>query len=307
MTYAQVSHHQPVHIRLYQEKDERRRRLEEARMLRLEQEDADIRASAQRALCRAPSPGRVQSPARDYDQAAVQIRSSTPPRIRPPLPAAGVRSSLDGGLSRNTRPSSAGSRPSSAGRGGGRPGAAAAESGGGPSYRDQRGSGGSSSARALAATSSGQAARTSPGQRGAAADYYAADASSAASESGAHGLQSAASVGTLHGEDSIDVDAVNSSTLVMPDDVAALQALVLKQQQRIEFTEGMHQQALRSLRKSRQELSVAQQQRFREADKVLGLEQIISEMQVLRFDGDAQMQLRWEDWLQRSGAILEAE
>lgn len=134
-----------------------------------------------------------------------------------------------------------------------------------------------------------------------------ADASEAASESGAHGLQSVASVGTLAAEESLCGD-VNASVLaVAGDDVHALQQLALKQQQRIEFLETMHRQALRSLRKSREELSAAQQQRFREADKVIGLEQMISEMQALRFDGHAPLQRQWEDWLLRARGILEAD
>jgi len=119
-------------------------------------------------------------------------------------------------------------------------------------------------------------------------------------------MQSAASIGTLGAEESLCGDG-GASALGTGDDVQSLRQLVLAQQQRIEFLETMHQQALRQLRKAREELNLEQQKRFREADKVLGLEQLISEMQAQRFEGDAQMQLRWEEWLQRSRSILEVD
>jgi len=115
-------------------------------------------------------------------------------------------------------------------------------------------------------------------------------------------MQSVASAATLGGEDSVCGDGQSAG-----DDLQSLRQLVQQQQQRIEFLETMHQQALRQLRKSRDELNLEQQKRFREADKVLGLEQLISEMQAQRFEGDSQMQLRWEEWLQRSRSILEAD
>jgi len=87
------------------------------------------------------------------------------------------------------------------------------------------------------------------------------------------------------------------------DDVETLRQQTQYLQQRVEFLDNMHQQALKQLRKTREDLQVAQQQRFREADKVLQLEQLVSEMQSQNFDGDA----RWEMWLGRSRAILESE
>eukprot|EP00913_Durusdinium_trenchii_P030245 g28335.t1 len=51
-----------------------------------------------------------------------------------------------------------------------------------------------------------------------------------------------------------------------------------------------------------QELADAQRQRLREADKVLGMEQLISELQVHRLEGGL-----WEDWLKRARHILEGE
>merc|ERR1719343_867460 len=109
------------------------------------------------------------------------------------------------------------------------------------------------------------------------------------------------SVSVLSGEECADaVSALNLGC----EDAQSLRQLVLSQQQRIEFLENMHQQALRQLRRSREELAQAQQQRFQEADKLLALEQLISEMQAHRFEGDRQMQLRWEEWLQRSRSIL---
>jgi len=90
-------------------------------------------------------------------------------------------------------------------------------------------------------------------------------------------------------------------------EVQQLREQVASQRHRIEFLENMHQQALRQVRKSREELAQVQHMRFKEADKVLGLEQLISEMQVQRFEGDPQMQLRWEDWLHRARDILEGD
>eukprot|EP00435_Cladocopium_sp_Y103_P028550 s428_g7.t1 len=72
----------------------------------------------------------------------------------------------------------------------------------------------------------------------------------------------------------------------------------------IEFLEKMHQQALRQLRTSREELSEAQRQRLKEADKVLGLEQLVSELQVLNFDSGA---AAMEGWLKRARQILEGD
>merc|ERR1719277_1550854 len=101
----------------------------------------------------------------------------------------------------------------------------------------------------------------SPGQ------FAAHDASSVAS-----GVQSGASVGTGIGEDSM-------SAMGAGEDMQSLRQMVTTQQQRIEFLENMHQQALRQLRKSRDEMAKAHQQRFFEADRVLRLEQLVSEMQ----------------------------
>jgi len=117
-----------------------------------------------------------------------------------------------------------------------------------------------------------------------------------------------ASVGSFIGQDSMCGDAVGSTSVVANgDDVQSLKQVVTQQQQRIEFLENMHQQALRHVRKSREELARSQQQRFHEADRVLRLEQLVSEMQAQRFDGDVSAQLRWEEWLGRSRAIFEDE
>lgn len=299
----------PVHIRLYQEKDDRRRRLEEARLRRLEQEEEDIRSAAQRAMGRATSPARCQSPSRDTAvHSPVPSRNATPPRMRPPLP---------------DRPSSAGSHAShtsrrrvsgagaGAGTGAGARAAAAAPAAvegavRGPAQQPPMAAVAEASEAELpvvpaAAQPLGPTASVpSPGSGA------VADASSVASESGVPGMQSAASYGTLGGEESLCGDGTGSG-VGASDDVQGLRQLVLTQQQRIEFLETMHQQALRQLRRAREELNLEQQRRYREADKVLGLEQLISEMQAQRFEGDAQMQLRWEEWLQRSRSILEAE
>jgi len=292
---------QPIYVRLYQEGDDRRRRLQEARMRQLEKEEEDIRVAAQRALGRAPSPGRAaanvsiggggsgaQSPRMIPNSATMPVVSQqvaprsngtrTPPRLRPPLPE----------------------RPASAGTWTRRRAAPFAD--GVPS------SGGGAAAAPQHAQSS-SAVEVSDGVNGAmpASAHMLASpthsAPSVASESGpVGGLTSVASVGTIGCEESLCGDG-NVSTLG-GDEVQGLRQLVLTQQHRIEFLEQAHQQALRQLQRSREELAVVHKQRFEEADKALRLEQLISEMQVQRFEGDAQMQLRWEDWLQRSRAIL---
>lgn len=62
----------PVHERLYREKDDRRRRKESADVQKIEQEEEEIRASAERA--RGASPGRAASP----------VRASSPGRAGSP-------------------------------------------------------------------------------------------------------------------------------------------------------------------------------------------------------------------------------
>jgi len=126
----------------------------------------------------------------------------------------------------------------------------------------------------------------------------------------AQGLRSSGvSVGTnvcedsMYGENAVSTIAAGASE----SDVQQLRQMLEARQQRIEFLENMHQQALRQLRKSREELAKAQQQRFHEADRVLRLEQLVSEMQAQQFDGNVQAQLHWEEWLARSRAIFEEQ
>ncbi|CAE8612140.1 unnamed protein product, partial [Polarella glacialis] len=200
---------------------------------------------------------------------------SSPPR-RPPVPE---RSASTGACSRRTADGGAGpSRSSGAGRS---PGGAAPANSAAPT-------------RSAAGPSSVCASPPPP----------AADALSQASDWNLHGH----SVASLGGEDSsYGEERSVPATGDVADDVHGLRQTVESQQQRIQFLENMHQQALRQLRKSREELAQAQQLRFREADKVLGLEQLISEMQVQRFSLNGQMQLRWEEWLQRARGILEGD
>jgi len=89
---------------------------------------------------------------------------------------------------------------------------------------------------------------------------------------------------------------------VASEDLNELRNRAEAQQQRIEFLESMNQQSLRQLRRAREETAQAQQQRFQEADKVLSLEHLVSEMQSLCFQDAA---TPWcQDWLRRSAAIL---
>lgn len=326
----------PVHIRLYQEKDERRRRLEEARIRRLEQEEEDIRFSAQLAMGREPSPGRARSPEPPVSAVRGQAQHSgrtappfeaTPPRVPPPLPQRSASASSLGSIHTQGRRGGG----SGAALGGGaapRVGACVGGSacGGacasrGRVQRPVQGGGGAAgglpggscvvgSSAAVGYPSSpavprGQVSQLSPQRHAGEHVGHLHDgpgyASSIASEIGAHGLQSIPSVTILGHEDS------TCGEPQLPEDGHSLRQLVQSQQQRIEFLETMHQQALRHLRRSREELSQVQQQRFREVDKLLGLEQLISEMQVMRFDAHPQMQLRWEEWMQRSRSILEVD
>eukprot|EP00928_Gymnodinium_smaydae_P022760 TRINITY_DN19009_c0_g1_i1.p1 TRINITY_DN19009_c0_g1~~TRINITY_DN19009_c0_g1_i1.p1 ORF type:complete len:731 (-),score=158.66 TRINITY_DN19009_c0_g1_i1:84-2276(-) len=396
----------PVHIRLYQEKDDRRRRLEEARIKRLEQEEEDIRASAMRALGRAPSPaangsggagnhstrasspgppgakrapspgskGRPPSPTPSSGSARAPSpqragaasgatgagsvgswqgaagagaavaaaaagggavpslpvagssgsrgrgvggtsagsaastagsgggtagpgvgsagslsRARTPPRTRPPVPERQTAPAASASGSCGGHTASAGRRGPSAGR------AAADVAGGrrhGPHGGAERNAGGSGGGNGVAPAASASRGCSSPLLG---ADVSSVYASSMLSEP-AHGLSNAPSVGTIE-----SLDGTHS------DEVQSLKQLVLNQQQRIEFLEQMHQQALKQLQKCQHELHTAQQQRFKDADKAVRMEQLIGEMQVQRFDGDMQMRLRWEDFLQRSRALLASE
>ena len=221
----------PVHLRLYQEKDDRRRRLEQARIRRLEQEEEDLRVAAQKALGRQASPRRRDpSPGPDTKSAEHMTHRKPPMPVRQTDGRPKSRKTVDGVSEKflsmpekNTETCSVGSH-----------------------------------------------------------------------EGGALG-PSIASVGT----------GVEDSSCDAEDEVQRLRQQVSSQQQRIEFLEKMHQQALRQLRTSREELSEAQRQRHKEADKVLGLEQLISELQVLNFESAAASTM--EDWLKRSRYILEGE
>ncbi|CAE7637414.1 cya1 [Symbiodinium pilosum] len=259
----------PVHIRLYQEKDDRRRRLEQARLRRLEQEEEDLRAAAERALGRQPSPAR---PRREPSPGKVPAPQSVPAgrgdgvnspatRVKPPVP----------------------DRPGSAGR------------------ARQTGEGTKASARKTTHDRARRQESESNDVDGMLpAGLETSSIASIASDSNAVGQHSLVSVGTGV-EDSVCGDAATSAG--HEDEVQRLRQMVSSQQQRIDFLENMHQQALRHLRKSREELAQAQQQRLEEADKVLGLEQLISELQVHRFEGS--MHHEWENWLRRARSILE--
>lgn len=239
-------HEAPVHLRLYQEKDDRRRRLEQARLRQLEKEEEDLRVAAQKALGRQPSPSRRRDPSpgpRSDSSRAVDhtMASSQPVRGKPPMP---VRSHAEHGRSKPIRKSVDGDAK-------------------------------------FLSLPQGAAIETS---------------SVGSHEGGPLGQPSLTSVGTGVEDSSFCGDA--------DDEVHRLQQQVASKQQRIEFLEKMHQQALRQLRTSREELSEAQRQRLKEADKVLGLEQLVSELQVLNFENGAPAM---EGWLRRARQILEGE
>mmetsp|Transcript_43686 Transcript_43686/g.100827 ORF Transcript_43686/g.100827 Transcript_43686/m.100827 type:complete len:637 (-) Transcript_43686:48-1958(-) len=276
--------------RLYNEKDERRRRKEELRLRQLEQQDEEIRLSAQRAMGRVgtdPIRGspevRAISPSRTAPSAASAVRSS--PQTRPPLPDRHTTGHEARERQRAPPVPSSGPCPATS---------SSSRRNQMPQHQPQQ-----------------QQPHHAPSYEATQSTLSAvpADASSIMSDSKPSqtgGLTHIPSVGSFIAEESYCADRVAVTASVEGDD-GCLQKIVRAQQQRIEFLEGVHQQALRQLRKTREELSVAQQMRLREADKVLQLEQLVSEMQAQRFEGDPQSQRRWEEWLNRSRAILESD
>lgn len=296
----------PIHLRLYQEKDDRRRRLEEARLRHLEQEEEEIRVAAQRALGRTASPGRASSPSPlpgTVPGRTLPPGAQTPPHKRPPLPE---RSSSTGALGRRRAPMPSGGVATSA------------NAGGTPMLQ-------APAAKAAFAPCTGEVEVALPASSSLATPqvsvYTSVDASSvyAASVTSEPGIPS-----SIVCEESLYNPGYASTGLPseapspagghrhtsQPEDtntVHDLRQLVSTQQQRIDFLEHMHQQALRQLQKCRDELAKEQQQRLREADKALKLEQLISEMQGQRFAGDSRMQQRSEEWFRRSRAILDTD
>lgn len=294
----------PIHIRLHQDTEERRRRMEEARSRQIEKEQSEIRSAAQRALgrvptpSRAPSPGRAASPGRLHSPGRASSPAPGQGRAASPIPGHGSnvsQSTSDTGLRSpmRTRPPLH-ERPSSASsnrvrlRPGAEPPAAAWVHRPVGAFEAPPGQPASNTSQAPSVASVGP------------------EAASVLSGHGLHRVPSAASSGFPTAEDSVFEE---NSTWVpsVPDDVASLQQMVRGQHQRISYLENMHQQTLQQLRKSREELALAQQQRFQEADKVLQLEQLVSEMQAKHFTGDARMQMQWEDWLRRTRAVFNSD
>lgn len=320
-----------VHNRLYNDKDDRRRRLEEARLRRLQEEQDAIKKSALEALGRLPSPSRSSAGTAIYQSTSGHSSYRAPSPDRQPSPQPGssrgskdTSARLGGGSGAQTsprpkpplpeRPSSAGSRSRGRrtdGQFGSHPAEASSTVSAAPNRSGLPASSlNSDEAVAVAAHSTTLMPHTgSP-------THSMPDASSFASESiglrvDGGGLQRDASLGTIGAEDSLYGDTMGSASAMGLNssrvDSQGLRMLVHTQQQRIEFMEHAHQQALRQLQKCREELSTEQQRRFQEADKALRLEQLIGEMQVQRFEGDEQMQRRYDDWLQRTRTVLQAE
>lgn len=113
------------------------------------------------------------------------------------------------------------------------------------------------------------------------------------------------SVGTFEAEDSLYGVSTAIDPASQSEDLASLRETIHQQRSRIEFLEDRHKQALTDLRSARQELASAHQDRLREADKASQLEQLISEIQAQRFNGSENM--RWDEWLRQSRAILEGD
>lgn len=291
----------PAYMRLYREKDDRRRRLEDAKLRRMEEEEEDIRASAQRALGRSPSQGALAgSPLADgsmhghvgaHPQHSYRQRTATsPPKSRP--------------SSANNHAGS--QKPRRVAGPAGVPGAL-------PRRQHSETSIITTVSPSAAMPPTGPARHLATLASTSMVDVHGLDASSAASENGGsmHGLHRVPSDSVLGGDDETFTGASSQGgpqhfNASSDEEVHSLRQMVQSQQQRIECLEGLHQQALRQLRRAREELSVAQQQRFREADKVLGMEQLVSEMQAAMFAAP-EMYARWGDWLDRSRSILQAE
>eukprot|EP00405_Crypthecodinium_cohnii_P043523 CAMPEP_0206588304 /NCGR_PEP_ID=MMETSP0325_2-20121206/38194_1 /ASSEMBLY_ACC=CAM_ASM_000347 /TAXON_ID=2866 /ORGANISM="Crypthecodinium cohnii, Strain Seligo" /LENGTH=759 /DNA_ID=CAMNT_0054096539 /DNA_START=177 /DNA_END=2453 /DNA_ORIENTATION=+ len=404
----------PVHIRLYQEKDERRKRLEEARIRRLEQEEEDIRCSAQRALGRAASPNRLMGSPEVHGHN--RLTAATPPRIRPPLPerSSSLTSLQTTTARRGQLPTTPGNgrgfsgqgqrpriqRPSTGG--GGRTLNSSHHDAGGPalpateplqqwsssSHHDgssfMNGDGrpqglqqhrlsatpgsttGSNAAGSTAGNSStgrrsrsaspwkaedsqqqmqqqaqqqqqhhqqrqqqlqpqqqqqqlplqqrGQrqevdqtacSARTSSPVRWQSAGF---EASSVGSDLGGGGHHPA-SESMLIKEGGLPPDSPDLHDLSTQDE-DGLRRIIQSQQNRIEFLERRHHQALELLRESRSDRLAAQQQYLQQVklydsqtDKLMRFEQLITEMQAVRFDLDPELQGRWKEWMRRSRAI----
>eukprot|EP00427_Karlodinium_veneficum_P011516 CAMPEP_0169087624 /NCGR_PEP_ID=MMETSP1015-20121227/14329_1 /TAXON_ID=342587 /ORGANISM="Karlodinium micrum, Strain CCMP2283" /LENGTH=551 /DNA_ID=CAMNT_0009147863 /DNA_START=13 /DNA_END=1670 /DNA_ORIENTATION=+ len=256
-------------------------RRSEARLRRLEEEDEELRFGASVALGRASSPVRSQSPGR------VRMAYRIPTIPRPPVPERSANNSkLIPRVAAATTPKTL-SRASSASAIGSQNGKTFDP----PSRKvsrgfvDQTSPGGDRMNSTVLSHISG-----SPGQS--TSVVVPQDSLSIASDFG-QGGPSGASVG----DESAYAERADASQMGGQD----LRQLVAAHEQRIEFLENMHQQSLRQLRKSREELSVVQQQRFREADKVLRLEQLVSEMQSRRYD----VSLNWQEDLARLRAVFE--
>lgn len=97
-----------------------------------------------------------------------------------------------------------------------------------------------------------------------------AEGSSIESESGAPGLHSSNSAGTLG---SLCGDAAPA----VGEDLQSLKLTVIVQQERINFLESTHHQVLHQLRTAREELKHEQEKRHSQAGRVLGLEQLMGE------------------------------
>lgn len=298
----------PVQSRLCQDREERKRRHEEARQLKTEQEE-EIRVSARHPFRGGPSP-RARNP--EPQTVARQAGAGTPPRQRPgPVTA---RRSGPGGVpivSRKapTRNSNGGMAPTST--------------------RDQEGQAAKSSPATAQAVVAGTqtsapisfaespSRRESPQRRDAHAETGLRNSSSASVLAGGSQISAPRSFvespnrrESPHRSESgarLGVRNTSSTNLLCLSGEQASQLNITTDGAQIEFIEAMHQQALRQLKRTREELAIVQQQRFHEADKALKLQQLISEMQIVQFDMDPKMQARWQEWMQRSRAILEAE
>jgi len=242
----------PVHVRLYQDKDDRHRRREEARVRQMEDEEDEIRYSAFKALRCPLSPcrrGRSASPSRVFHSLSPisrQRRRETPPRQGPPLPVKSARS-----VSRRRQPDEAHANGTQ---------------------------------------------RTSAPFSDLSTDAHL-ESEMAATSILINGSMLVPTQGTSH-------MANGGDSSVFSDDLPSLRVTVQQQKQRIEFLEAMHQKVLTQLRKEREEIVAAQQQRFHTENKMLQLEQLFSEMQARTFEGTLHMRLLWEGWLSRSSVIF---
>jgi len=269
----------PIHERLFQENAERKRRLDEACLRRQQLEQDALRDAAERALGRSCSPGpRARSRGREpVSSPGVSTPASECSQRRgpPSVGAIGIGRSRSSGaiVGRSPKPASSRlvvpARPASP----------------------------SASSRGAGDTSSIISERRQVSPRSVVGGAAPASTS---------GRRPVSPLRSVVGGGAPARPPVGGDEHIIAEERQRMQEKFDTQQQRIDFLEQQHHQALRQLRKAREETALAQRQRFEESDRALGLEELVSEMQGF-CGGSAQLQSQFGDWLRRSREALEAQ